>query len=284
MRIKHSKYRNTGLIYELLVKQIAIDTLSKKDTPALEILKKYFTGDTFLVKEFRLYEFILKNKGITQNKAESIISTITEISRKLDQKTLKSQKYQIIKEIGDHYDLKGFFSEKVRDYIPLAALYCLLEAQNNLQTVDPETLVKNKVTLLEHLTSMEQNTSEVRDELLEEYSKFDKDLKALTYKILLEKFNEKYDDFLPEQKAILREFLKAATSQTRLRALVNEEIRTIRAIIESKRGSITDEVVRIKLDEVAKKAKLIEATQKVTDEDLVLIMQFYELVSELKLL
>ena len=92
MKVKHSKFRNTGLIFELLVKQIAADTLSKKESPALNILKKHFTGKTALVKEFKLYEFILKNKGIGQNKAESILSTITEISRKLDQKVLKKQK------------------------------------------------------------------------------------------------------------------------------------------------------------------------------------------------
>ena len=91
MKIKHSKFKNTGLIFELLVKQIAADTLSKKESPAVKVLQKHFTGKTSLVKEFKLYEFILKNKGVGQNKAEAILSTITEVSRKLDQKTLRSQ-------------------------------------------------------------------------------------------------------------------------------------------------------------------------------------------------
>ena len=56
-RIKHSKVKNTGLIFELLVKQIAADTLSKKDSNAVEILKNYFTGKSALVREFKLYEF-----------------------------------------------------------------------------------------------------------------------------------------------------------------------------------------------------------------------------------
>ena len=96
MKIKHSKFRNTGLIFELLVKQIASDTLNREDSAAVNILKKHFTGKTALVREFKLYEFILKNKGIGQNKAETILSTITEISRKLNRKTLKEQKYNLI--------------------------------------------------------------------------------------------------------------------------------------------------------------------------------------------
>jgi hypothetical protein len=130
MRIKHSKYKNTGLIFELLVKQIAADTLSSKESPAVKILRKFYTGNTSLVKEFKLYDYILKNKGIGINKAETILGTITEIAKKIDATSLKKQKYELIKELKSHYDLEEFFSIKVETYKPLAALYCLLEAQN----------------------------------------------------------------------------------------------------------------------------------------------------------
>ena len=155
MKIKHSKYRNTGLIYELLVKQIASDTLSKESSPAVDILKKYFSGNSTLVKEFKLYEYILKNSNISQRKAELIISTITEVSRKLNRKVLKKSKYDLISEIRKHYNLDEFFGIQIRDHKPLAALYCLLEAQNNNTLVNPDFLVSNKLTILEHLTSKE---------------------------------------------------------------------------------------------------------------------------------
>ena len=102
MKVKHSKFRNTGLIFELLVKQIASDTLNNRDSAAVKILKKYFTGKTALVKEFKLYEFIAKNKNISQSKAEAIVSTITEISRRLDQKQLKESKYNLISDIKEN--------------------------------------------------------------------------------------------------------------------------------------------------------------------------------------
>ena len=122
MRIKHSKYKNTGLIFELLVKQIAADTLSRQDSPAVKVLKKFYTGKSSLVREFRLYEYILKNKGVSQMKGETILSTITEISRKIDRTTIKKQKYELIAEIKNSYDLDEFFSMKVRDYKPCSII------------------------------------------------------------------------------------------------------------------------------------------------------------------
>ena len=227
MKIKHSKYRNTGLIFELLVKQIAADTLNNKESKAVSIIKKHFTGKSTLVREFKLYEFILKNKGIGQNKAETILSTITEISRKLDQKTLKKQKYDLISSIKESYDVDEFFGIQTPEYKALASLYCLLEAQNNNNVVDPNSLVSFKSTLLEHLTTNKQDKNEVKDTLIEEYSKYDKDLKLLAFKILLEKFNDKYKDLLPEQKRILREFITSVNSTTKLRTVVNEELELI---------------------------------------------------------
>ena len=282
MKIKHSKYKNTGLIFELLVKQIAADTLSKKDSPAIRVLRKFYTGNTTLVKEFKLYDFVLKNKGIGPKKAESILSTIIEVSRKLDLNSLKKQKYELIKELKSHYDLEEFFSIKVPDYKSLAALYCLMEAQNTAELVDLSVFVDNKTTLLEHLTQTKPAEGKVKDTLIEEYSKFDKDLRLLTYKILLEKFNTQYKDLLPEQKNILKEFIVSVNSSTRLRNVVNEELVKLRKEVATLRENITDKVITIKLEEVYKSIVPIRNTQKVDDNHLVCLMQYYELVNELR--
>tara|TARA_R110002153_G_scaffold170229_1_gene323037 strand:+ start:3108 stop:3962 length:855 start_codon:yes stop_codon:yes gene_type:complete len=282
MRIKHSKYKNTGLIFELLVKQIAADTLNKKDSQAVEILRKFFTGKTAIVREFKLYEFILKNKSVSQSKAESIVSTIIEVSRSIDRDSIKKQKYNLIKEIKANYDLEEFFSINVKDYKPLAALYCLMEAHKVTDIINPNFLVDNKTTILEYLTKERQDKSQVRDTLIEEYSKYDKDLKLLTFKILLEKFNSKYGTLLPEQKNILKEFITSVDSSTRLRNVVNEELSKLKGIISKMEISVKDEIVSIKLQEVLKAIKPIAKTKRVTDDHLVNIMQYYELVKELK--
>ena len=282
MKIKHSKYKNTGLIFELLIKQVAADTLSRKESPAIKVIKKFYTGNTTLVKEFKLYDFILKNKGVGVGRAESIVSTIVEISKKLDMNSLRKQKYELIKELKQYYNLEDFFSIKVEAYKPLAALYCLLEAQNTPNLLDPTVFVENKSTILEHLTQGKTSKADPKNALIEEYSKYDKDLRLLTYRILLEKFNDQYKDLLPEQKNILKEFITSTNSTTRLRTVINEQVAELRETIKKLRNKVTNEIVKIKLEEIYKVMSPIKNSQKVDDNHLVSLMQYYELVNELK--
>jgi hypothetical protein len=281
MRIKHSKYKNTGLIYELLVRQIAADTISNRTSPAIKILKKYYGNSSFFAKEFKLYEFILKNKAISRDRAESIISTITEISRKLDTKSIKNQKYKLIAEIKEHYNLEDFFSISISTYKPLAALYCLIEAQNNNELVDPQVIVENKMTILEYLTAQATTETSTRESLIEEYSKYEKDLKLLTYKILLEKFNNKYVNLNVKQKEVLREFITSVASSTRLKDFVNGRLEEISKSILQAASKSKDAVLKIKLQEVNKNIKYLSKKDKVQDNNLALLMQYYELIQEL---
>jgi len=282
MKIKHSKFRNTGLIFELLVKQVASDTLNNKDSAAVNIIKKHYSGKTSLAKEFKLYEFISKNINVSQSKAEAIVSTITEISRTINQERLNKQKYALISEIKENYNIDDFFSIQVSNYKPFAALYCLLEAQNNTKLVDPQILVNNKTTILEHLTSASQNKKDVKETIIEDFSKYDKDLRLLTFKILLEKFNEKYIDLLPQQKNILKEFITAVNSGTRLRTVVNEELAKIKEEVSKMADKVSDKVVKIKLNEIQKFIKPVSNKEKINDSHLVNLMQYYDLVQELK--
>ena len=284
MKIKHSKFKNTGLLFELLVKQIAADTLNNSPSAAIGMVKKYFAGKTALSREFKLYEFILRNRNVNQGKAEAILSTITEVSRKLDQKQLKELKYNLISEIKDNYNIEEFFSIQVRDYKPLAALYCLLEAQNSNSLLDPQVIVDNKTTLLEHLTSNPQNQDKVKETIIEEFGKYEKDLRLLTFKILLEKFNSKYKNLLPEQKVILREFITSVNSNTRLLNIVNEELIKISTEVKKLTGKVKDEVVKIKLEEISKTIKPLSKKERINDNHLINLMQYYDLVNELKAL
>ena len=282
MKIKHSKFRNTGLIYELLIKQIAADTLENRPSPAIKILKKYYSGKSFLAKEYKLYEYITKNKGIGRDKAETVLSTITEISRKLDQASIKNQKYNLISDIKESYKIEHFFSAKVRDYKALAALYCLLEAQNNYELVDPQIFVDNKTTILEHLTEEVQDKGDVRQSLIEEYSNYEKDLKLLTYKILLEKFNKKYATLMPEQKRILKEFITSVDSTTKLREYVNSALENVKLQLTELTKEVQDDIIRIKLNEVVENITPVSNKQKVDTETLAILMQYYELIKEIK--
>ena len=191
MEIKHSKYKNTGVIFELLVRQITSDTLSNKDSKAVNILKKYFVK-TELGREYKLYETLLKNTNLSEGKAEIIISTILESSKHLNQSILKRQKYNLIKEIKTYYNVDEFFRTKLPNYKAQASIYILLENYTQDSSPNISQVINNKLTLLEYLTSLSSNKQIIENEVMEEFKKQDKDVRVLTYRILLDKFNTKY--------------------------------------------------------------------------------------------
>ncbi len=115
MLIRHSKYKNTGILFELLVRQITTDTLDGKDSPAKDILKKYFVK-TELGREYKLYETLLKKTSLTETKANIVVSTLTESSFTLNRGAIKRQKYNLISEIQKHYDLNEFFNHKLPNF------------------------------------------------------------------------------------------------------------------------------------------------------------------------
>jgi len=280
--IKHSKFRNTGLIFELLVRQIAADTIARSESPAVGILKKYYNEKSLIGREYKLYEFINKFTKLDNVKAEVVLRTILESSQKLDQSRLKKQKYELVKELSKSYNLDELFSIKVKEYKPYAALYCLLEIYNTAELVDPQSIVDNKTTLLEHLTGSEQTEKRVTDTLIEEYTKQDRDLRLLTYRILLEKFNKKYKNLLPEQKTILKEFIVSVNSSKKLQTLVNDEFHKIKKEVTEASKRISDEVTRIKLTEILKTIPSLNKTDRVVDTHLINLLQYYELLAELR--
>lgn len=283
MKVRHSKYKNTGLIFELLVKQVAADTLNNRDSKAVSLIKKYFTGKTALAKELKLYEFVIKNTSVSAPKAESIISTILELSQKIDRNAAKKQRYNLVKEIKENYNESDMFTIKVPHYKALAATYCLLEAHTNPEVVNPEVLIENKTTVLQHLTGVEQVQEEVKETLLEEYSKYEEDLRLLTYKILLEKFNGEYASLLPEQKTLLREFIASVESNNKLFTLVNEQLDVIKNSLKASTMIVDDKVVALKLTEIANNIEPLAKGTKIDDSHLLNLMQYHQLLHEVTL-
>jgi len=280
MKIKHSKYKNTGILFELLVRQITADTLKGNESPAIDILKKYFVK-TGLGREYKLYESILKSKVVNESRATLFINTTLDNSKKFNRGSLRKQKYNLINEIKNHYDLNTFFSAKVKDYKELAALYTLIEGINSEKDTDTKQLVNNKITLLEFLTKQEVST-EQKDIVLEEFSTYDKDTRILTYKILLEKFNDKYDNLSSEQKQVLKEFIESVESTPGLRKFYNSKINELKVSLTEHSKNIKDKVIKIKINEISKFLIELDKNDKVGDNNLVDLLQYYELVKEIK--
>jgi len=281
MRIKHSKYKNTGILFELLVRQITADTLKGGDSPAIDILKNYFVK-TSLGREYKLYESILKSKVLNEGRANVVISTILETSSKFNRTSLRKQKYNLINEIKKHYDIDVFFGAKIKNYKELASLYTLIEGYNSKEASDSQQIIDNKVTLLEHLTKQEVNTEDVKEDVLKEFQTYDKDLRILTYKVLLEKFNSKYENLSTEQKQVLKEFINSVDSTPGLRDFYNNKISELKSTLNEEAKNIKDKATQIKIQEVAKYLVELDKTAKVNNDNLVDLLQYFELVKEIK--
>ena len=280
MYIKHSKFKNTGILFEVLVKRITADTLSGSNSAAIKILKKYFVN-TELGKEYKLYETVFKAKNIGEGKANTIITTVVEASQKLNRSQLRKEKYNLIKELKEHYNVDDLFKTKLYDYKAQAALYTLFEVYNTQKATDPNQIIDNKVTLLEHLTQASVERQEVKGDVIEEFKSYDKDLRTLTYRIMLEKFNDKYSDLSSRQKHILKEFIESVDSTSHLKQFYNSEVKYIQEKLSAEIKKTNNEAVKIKLQEVSKLIVELDKRCTVKSDHLVDLLQYHNLLDEL---
>tara|TARA_R110000822_G_scaffold75227_3_gene180971 strand:+ start:680 stop:1537 length:858 start_codon:yes stop_codon:yes gene_type:complete len=281
MQINHSKYKNTGILFELLIRQITNDTLDSKDSQATNILKKYFVK-TELGREYKLYETLLKKTSLTETKANIITNTLLDSSKSLNRGVIKRQKYNLIKEIQNHYDLNEFFNHKLPNYKVHAAFYTLLEIFNSTNQIDPEQIINNKVTILEHLTAAQIKATKIKDEVMDEFEKSDKDVRFIAYKMLLESFNVKYDTLHTNQKTILKEYITSVDNTSRLKEFYTNKINEIKTELADLNKKTKNKVTKIKINEIISIIAPPLKNAKITDNDLVDLLQYYDLINELE--
>jgi len=280
MLVKHSKFKNTGILFELLVRQITTDTLSNKESQALNILKKYFSK-TELGREYKLYESLLKRTNLTEGKADIIINTVLESAKQLNKSALKRQKYNLIKEIKTKYNLEEFFKTKLPHYKAQAAIYTLIESTENT-SVPTEQIITNKLVVLEHLTSTTTKKESKSDEVITELNNVDKDTRILTYKILLEKFNSKYANFSNTKKAILKEFINSVDNPVKLKEFYNVKVSELRNELTVLNKKTKNDVTKIKLNETINILVELGKNDKINNDHMVNLLQYCDLLEELK--
>ena len=282
MKIKHNKFRNTGILFELLTRQITSDIISNKDSSAVGLVKKYF-NKTELAKEYKLYQILINSKSLTESKAEVFINSTLNASLRLNKSTLRKEKYNLIKEIREQYNIEEFFKTKINYYSQYAAVYNLVEAQNSNEFIEPNQIIDNKITLLEHITRKEVNKDQVKDRILEEYANMDKGTRLLAYRVLLERFNKKYSTLNNKQKTVLKEYINNITNTTALKEFVNTQYTLITKELTELIKNVNDKTIQIKLNEVATLLQPISKIQNVKDENIISLLQYYQLINELKL-
>jgi len=276
MKVKHSKYKNTGILFELLTRQLTSDTIAGNQPKALSFLKKHFNKKTELLKEYKIYHTLSTQKYNKDSQATMLIDTLLEAHGKLNKSQLRREKYNLIKEIKDTYNVNDFFKAKITDYKIMASIFNLVENRK----ASALSIVDSKVTILEHITK--KSITSKKDTVLENYNKQDKDTRLLTYKVLLEKFNDKYSGLQDNQKTLLKEYVNSVTNSPALKSYINQEIKEVKKTITGYSKKVEDKVVAIKLTETKEMIKPLCKKTSVNDNNVINLLNYYELVNELK--
>ena len=274
---KHSKIKNTGILFELLVRQVASDTLSSDSSEAIRIIKDYFSSKTQLGKELQLYQTIVNEKFSNETQADRFLSAVISSRKTLNKGMLRREKYNLIKEIKEHYDLQKFSKARVDNYRTLASTYNIFENTSK----GPADGIRLRYNLVEAITSKHTHKA-VKKQIVSEYEQQDTDMQLLSYQILVDKFNDKYGDLTPKQKKVLREYINNVSNTNNLKELISTEVPHIKRTLQRKMKSIKDPVMRIKLKEVVKQANRLGKRNVIKDQEVLSLMRFYELIKELK--
>ena len=224
-KIKHSKFKNTGFIFELLVRQVTSEIMSANKSTAEKILKEYFNSKKELSKELKLYQYLINQKYNSESKAEQFINTILEARKRLDEKKLIKEKYNLIKEIKTTYNIDEFVKSPISNYKTIASIYKIFETVLSNEQYEPTDVVSSRFTIVENIinTSIQNKDQKIKDVVLEEYKKQDEDLRAVSYKLLVESFNTKYKNLSVEQKGLLREYINNINNTGKLNEYVSGE-------------------------------------------------------------
>jgi hypothetical protein len=283
-KIKHSKVKNTGVLFELLVRQITLEVLNGDKTEnAKNIVKEFFASGTELNKELRLYDLLLKEKYNSESKAEMFVDTVSQAHSKLNEGKLAKEKYNLIKQINEKFELEQFLSSPITNYKVLASIYKVFESKKS-ENYDIKDVFNSKVTLIENIIARPSiKTNKVEDtKLIESYKQQDKDLRLLTYKILVETFNKKYTNLDGNQKNLLKEYINNISNTSKFKDYLSVELPKIVSELKSIKSKIQDKVTTIKLSETISILEKMKMGKSITDGQVSSIMLSYELIKELK--
>lgn len=279
--MKHSKLKNTGILYELIVRQLTSEVMYGKDYKSAKLIKEWFSLNKELGKELSLYLTLLKEKYESQEQAEKLIEQVLIERKKLNEIELGKQKYSLIKKLKETYNIEDFFKSRIDNYKMLASISHLFESSIG-KYVLPIDVVKSKETILESITK--KKTVESNEEnIIEIYENLDADTRILTYKLLLEKFNNKYKDMGKKQKWILSMYINEINNNTELKKIIDKEVSEIKNKLVESKSNIKDERITIQLNEML---NIIDNKFKgdvATDDNVIKLLTLYELENEIKI-
>lgn len=275
-KTKHSKFKNTGMLFELLVRQVTSDIISGSESQATTILKKYFNKNSELFKEYSLYKTLSDERFSSDQKCNMLIEAVLKAHKQLDKSKLKNEKYNLIKTISENFFLDSFFQTQVQNYKLLASIYKIFEY---VEHQNPRDIIRSKITIIENM--MKQKKDVISEYKTNDVSSEPKEIRLMSYKILVDKFNAKYDDLLPEQKNILREYISNISSTNNLKYFVQAQAESIKETLSKKYKLIKDKTLKIKIKEVINLLEQYNSINRVDDHHIVAILRYNDLIKDL---
>ena len=280
-RVKHSKIKNTGILFELLSRQITVDVMNGEDkSKSVEMLKKFFNEKTELGKENQLYQVLLKENYNSTRKAEKLVDAVLRAREKLQNKKLRTEKYNLIKEIKKNYIVEDFFRARIPNYKVYASIYKTFLAETT-PVFNPVDEVDSNFSIIEHITRNKTKPRDTDSKVISEFKKEDKDLRLLSYQLMVDTFNSKYKNLNSMQRNLLKQYVNNISNTNSLREFVDSEVVKIKKILSKFVPMVTDKVTKIKLTEAIKQTDTLSKGKIVKDKQVVALMRYYELIKEL---
>jgi hypothetical protein len=277
-KLKHSKYKNTGILFEMLVRKLTSETLTSNKSVTIDIIKNYFGKNTELSKELQLYNALLKEQFRSEAQALDYIRTVKSAYGKLNQSTLKRQKYNLVKEISEKFVFDDMAKMHISNYKALASIYMLFEYD---ETDNPKQIMECKVHIIEHGLITERKKPYV-DPLVEAFSSQPKDMRLLSYKLLVDKFNEKYSVLDESQKQLLNKYITHVNDTAELRSYIKTIIPGIKKQLAEQAKLIDDKVTKIKVAKLSEMLCNVETMKTIKESHILSLLRYFDLVRELK--
>lgn len=279
--IKHSKIKNTGLLFELLTRQITYEILDGREEKSKEIVKEFFSSKTELSKELRLFNLLLNEKQSNATKSEKFLNVVLEAHTKINYEKLEKEKFNLIKTIKETFNLENFLSSPINNYKILASIHKLFKGKT-LNVNNVKDIFESKETLIEHISKTQTQKESSKDELIESYKKQEQDVRLLTYKILVETFNKKYSNLDENQKSLLKNYINNVNNSSKFKDYYKEQLKEVVKTIHNLYLEMDDKVTKIKLKETINVLKSQRIKREVSDSQVSSLMMAYELVKEIK--
>ena len=280
-KLKHSKIKNTGILFELLTRQITADVLAGKSTKSVGILKKYFNENTELGKELELYKLLSEKNYTSEAKATDLLNVVIKQRQKLSNSNLRREKYNLISSIKENYSVDDFFSGGIPNYRLLASIYNVFQSETTNKKFKVDQIVNSKFTVLENITHKKIDDKQIKAKVLKEYNKEDKDLRLLAYQILVDKFNSKYKNLNESQKKLLKNYINNISNTNSLREYVDIEVTKIKKQLEKHLPKVNDKITSIKLTEAIAQVENLTKGKIVNEKQVLTLMRYYELIKEI---